>query len=488
MHQSEGYVQVMPPPRSWSVSPRIRTLLIVSTAGFLAFLDSSIVNIAFPAIRADFSSTSLESISWVLNAYNLVFAAALVPAGRLADRTGRRPLFIAGLVLFVASSAACAFAPDAGTLIGARVFQALGAAALVPAAQALYLPLFSREERPRAIALFGAVAAASAAAGPTLGGILVDQASWRWVFLVNVPVGLLAVAATIRWVQEPAYDRVSRIPDVLGMVVLAAALGGLAYGLVEGGSLGWTSSPVLLAFAAFVVLIPLFVWRSRRTPLPAVPLELFRFRSFRVATLATTTFGAGFYALTLCNVLFLTTVWGYSPLQAGFAIAPSAVAAVVVAPLAGGLVRARGPRVPLALGALAYGGAVLLLLLFAPTRPQLALWLPVVVLAGIGIGLIFSSLAAAQVSDLDASQFSVGSAIGNASRQIGAVLGVAILVAVLGTPSGIDAFHRGWILTLAGASISGLLAVALPRQPRPPQRLQGASAALVRDELEASRV
>ncbi len=485
MHQSEGYLLRVPLPRPWSVRPRIRTLLIVSTAGFLAFLDSSIVNIAFPAIRADFSSTSLESISWVLNAYNLVFAAALVPAGRLADRTGRRPLFVAGLVLFVAASAACALAPNAGTLIGARVFQALGAAALVPAAQALYLPLFSREERPRAIALFGAVAAASAAAGPTLGGILVQEASWRWVFLVNVPIGLLAVAATIRWVQEPVYDRVSRIPDVLGMIVLAAALGGLAYGLVEGGSLGWASSRVLLAFGAFVVLLPLFVWRSKRTALPAVPLGLFRFRSFRVATLATTTFGAGFYALTLCNVLFLTTVWGYSPLRAGFAIAPSAVAAVLIAPVAGGLVRSLGPRVPLALGALAYGAAVLALLLFAPTQPRLALWLPVVVLAGLGIGLIFSSLAAAQVNDLDASQFSVGSAIGNASRQIGAVLGVAILIAVLGTPTSIDAFRRGWILTLAGVLISGLLAVALPRQPRHPRQ---ASAPLVRDELEASRV
>lgn len=470
----------MSPARSWSVSPRIRTLLIVSAAGFLAFLDSSIVNIAFPAIRADFASTSLESISWVLNAYNLVFAAALVPAGRLADRTGRRPLFVAGLVLFVVASAACALAPNAGTLIGTRVFQALGAAALVPAAQALYLPLFSREERPRAIALFGAVAAASAAAGPTLGGILVDQASWRWVFLVNVPIGLLAVAATIRWVQEPSYDRVSRIPDVLGMLMLAAALAGLAYGLVEGEQLGWTSRRVLLAFATSVVLLPMFVWRSRRHPLPAVPLELFGFRSFRVATLATTTFGAGFYALTLCNVLFLTTVWRYSPLQAGFAIAPSAVAAVLIAPVAGGLVRARGPRIPLALGALAYGAAVLVLLLFAPTRPQLTLWLPVVVLAGVGIGLIFSALAAAQVSDLDAGQFSVGSAIGNASRQIGAVLGVAILIAVLGTPTSIDAFHRGWILTLTGALISGLLAFALPRSSRQP------SAPRVRDDVDVS--
>ncbi len=475
----------MPPARSWSVSARIRTLLIVSAAGFLAFLDSSIVNIAFPAIRADFASTSLESISWVLNAYNLVFAAALVPAGRLADRTGRRPLFISGVIVFVVASAACAIAPNAGTLIGARVFQALGAAALVPAAQALYLPLFSREERPKAIALFGAVAAASAAAGPTLGGILVDQASWRWVFLVNVPIGLLAVAATIRWVQEPAYDRVSRIPDVLGMVVLAAALAGLAYGLVEGEPLGWSSSRVLIAFAAFAVLLPFFVWRSKRNALPAVPLELFRFKSFRVATLATTTFGAGFYALTLCNVLFLTTVWGYSPLQAGFAIAPSAVAAVLIAPVAGGLVRARGPRIPLALGALAYGAAVLVLLLFAPARPQLALWLPVVVLAGVGIGLIFSSLAAAQVSDLDVGQFSVGSAIGNASRQIGAVLGVAILIAVLGTPTSIDAFRRGWTVTLVGVLVSGLLAVALPGQPRHSRLV---SAPLVGEEVGAPRV
>ncbi len=450
------------------MTARSRTLLIVSVAGFLAFLDSSIVNIAFPAIRADNAGASLERVSWVLNAYNLVFAAALVPAGRLADRTGRRTLFVAGLLVFVGASAACAIAPGVDTLIAARVLQALGAAALVPAAQGLYLPLYSPAERPKAIALFGAVAAASAAAGPTLGGILVDRADWRWVFVVNVPIGLAAVAATLRWVKEPDHQRTTRIPDVLGMVLLALALGGLAYGLVEGDSQGWTSVPVLVGFAAFLVLLPLFVRRSQRQPLPAVPLELFRLHSFRVATLATVTFGAGFYALTLCNVLFLTTVWKYDTLQAGFAIAPSAVAAVLVAPAAGALVRTRGPRVALGLGVTAYAGAVLALLLFAPADPQLALWLPIVVLAGTGIGLIFSSLAAAQVSELDAHEFSVGSAIGNASRQIGAVLGVALLVTLLGTPTDIAAFRHGWALTFVAAVLTGLLAIALPRPARTP--------------------
>lgn len=177
-------------------------------------------------------------------------------------------------------------------------------------------------------------------------------------------------------------------------------------------------------------------------------------------------------------MLFLTTVWKYDTLQAGFAIAPSAVAAVLVAPAAGALVRTRGPRVALGLGVTAYAGAVLALLLFAPADPQLALWLPVVVLAGTGIGLIFSSLAAAQVSELDAHEFSVGSAIGNASRQIGAVLGVALLVTVLGTPTDIAAFRHGWALTFVAVVLTGLLAIALPRPARTP-----ATAAAVPSEL-----
>ena len=450
------------------MTARSRTLLIVSVAGFLAFLDSSIVNIAFPAIRADFSDTPVRMTSWVLNAYNLVFAAALVPAGRLADRTGRRPLFVAGLLLFVASSAACAAAPTAEVLIGARVLQALGAAALVPTAQALYLPLYEPEERPKAIALFGAVAAASAAIGPTLGGVLVDQLDWRWVFLVNLPVGLAAAAATLRWVAEPDGQRTSRIPDLLGMALLSLALAGLAWGLVEGPDFGWTAPRVLGGFAAFVVLLPVFVLRSRRQPLPAVPLGLFTRPSFRTASLAGISFGAGFYALTLCNVLFLTTIWRYSPLQAGFAIAPSAVAASAAAPLAGRLVRRSGPRAVLLLGLGLYGLGILTLVLLATTSPQLGLWLGVLVVTGSGIGLIFSSLAAAQVADLDAQQFSVGSAVGNASRQVGAVLGVAILVAVLGTPDGIGAFRSGWIVTLIAVGCTAALAAWLPRPARAP--------------------
>ncbi len=439
------------------------TLFITSIAGFLAFLDSSIVNIAFPAIRGHFAGTPFSTLSWVLTAYNLTFAAALVPMGRLADRTGRRPLFIAGLMTFTVASAACAAAPSASVLIAARVLQALGAAALVPTAQALYLPLYSSSERPRAIALFGVVAAAAAAAGPTLGGILVQSAGWRWVFIINVPISLAAVAATLRWVSEPVFKRASRLPDFLGIALLTVALGTLAYGLSEGSQRGWTDPLILASFTAALLTAGLFVRRSSGHENPAVPLQLFRIRSFSVATLAGLAFGAGFYALTFANVQFLVNVWHMSIISAGFTLAPSAVAAAVIAPRAGRLISLRSSRFALTLGASLFALGACWYRAILTSRPDVALYVAGAVVVGAGIGLAFPALSSAQVSTLTSDEYSVASAVGNTARQVGAVLGVALSVAVLRTASSLTDFHRGWELSIAAAVIAAGLGLMLPR-------------------------
>jgi MFS family permease len=261
---------------------RWQVLLVTSVAVFMSFLDVTIVNIAFPDISASFPGSSLSRLSWILNAYTIVFAAALVPAGRLADRFGRRRFFFLGVLIFLAASAVCGGATSVGVLIGARAVQALGGAMLVPASLGLLLPEFPLERRATATALWGATGAIAAAAGPSVGGILVHWQGWRSVFFVNLVIGIPALIPARRLLRESREPQ-TVFPDALGAVWLAVGLGALALAIVEGPQWGWSSARVLGAFAASVLLLLAFVWRSARHPAPVIELSLFRVRSFAVA-------------------------------------------------------------------------------------------------------------------------------------------------------------------------------------------------------------
>jgi EmrB/QacA subfamily drug resistance transporter len=444
---------------------RWQVLLVTAVGVFMSFLDVTIVNIAFPDLHRSFPDESIAHLSWVLNAYSIVFAAALVPAGRLADRFGRRRFFFLGILTFLAASTLCGAAATADVLIAARTVQALGAAMLVPASLGLLLPEFPLERRATATALWGATGAVAAATGPSLGGLLVDWQGWRAVFFVNLFIGLPALIPARRLLREVREPK-ALLPDALGASLLALGVGALALGIVQGPDWGWNSAAVIGSFLAAAVLLVLLLLRSARHPAPVVELSLFRVRSFAVANTGSFVFALAFYALLLCNVLFLTGVWHYSILRAGFALTPGPLMAALSAPIAGRLADRYGQRLIAVPGGIAFALGTLLFALRTGTRPDyLGDYLLPNLLTGIGVGLSFAAFGSAAVAELPRNRYATGGAINNCVRQIGAVLGISTLIVILGTPTkaALHDFHTAWVLmTLAGTG-AALAGIALGR-------------------------
>ena len=441
-------------------------LAVTSLAVFLVFLDVTIVNIAFPSITDAFPGVSLAALSWVFTAYNVVFAALLVPAGRLADARGRRRIFSVGLVLFGLASAACAFAPDAGVLVAARAVQAVAAALLAPSSLALLLPAFPPERRGTAVGLWGATGGIAAATGPALGGLLVDAFDWRAVFLVNVPVVLVTLLAS-RWVLTESRDPDARLPDPLGVLLLGGGVALLSLGIVAGEDGAWGDAVAPLAGGA--LLLVLFGVRSTRVARPLVEPALFRLRSFSGSIAGYLVFSAAFYALLLGNILFLTDVWGYDVLTAGLAVTPGPVLAALTS-LVGGRVADRfGARAAVvAGGALFAAGCALFALRIGDDPAWLATFLPATVLTGAGVGAVYSGLGAAAVSQLPPARLATGSAVGTCARQIGAVLGVALLLSGLeAAGSAPAAFHTAWALMAVGGAATAVCGAVVGARPRP---------------------
>lgn len=448
---------------------RWKVLIVVSIAVLMASLDLFIVNFAFPSIRREFAGTSVATVSWVLNAYAIVFAALLVPAGRLADLAGRRRAFLGGVLLFLVGSALCGAAPSVAALIAARVVQAAGAALLTPAALALLLVEFPPSQRAAAIGIYAGVGAAAAAAGPPLGGVLV-QANWRLVFLVNLPIGLAALGFAVRLLRE-SRDPAVRRPDLLGAALLAVAVGLLALGLVDAPDWGWGRVSTLSVLGAALVGIGVFWARCLRHPSPVVDPSMLRVRSFAMAASALVLFSAAFAAMLLGNVLFLTTVWRYPVLTAGLSLTPGPLMAATFAPLAGRLAGRVGQRTlaVVGIGIFALAGAWWRWRL-GPTPDYVAALLPGQLVGGIGVGLTLPSLTSAGAASLPAPRFATGSAVLNMARQIGFVLGVAILVAVLGTLKAADpigAFDGGWLFMVIAAGLGVFAAFAIGDVRRP---------------------
>jgi EmrB/QacA subfamily drug resistance transporter len=435
------------------MSHRARVAAIVSVGVFVASLDLFIVNIAFPDIQLDFAGTSLASLSWVLNAYAIVFAALLVPAGRWADRTGRKRAFLGGLALFTVASAACAIAPSIAVLVGARVVQAAGAAVLMPASLGLLLPEFPPEKRGLAIGLWAAVGGTAAAAGPVIGGLLVEL-SWRWVFLVNLPVGIGAIIIGARVLREIREEE-SAQPDLVGAGVLVVAVATLIGGIVEGPDWGWADARVLGLFVAAVVLFGVFAVRSARQPVPVVEPALLKVRAFAAANVAGVFFFIGFSAMLLGSVLWLTEVWGETALGAGIKIAPGPSMAALFA-VGGGILSGRiGPRAVGTIGALLFGlGGVWWATHLGAGEHYASDYLPGMLIGGAGVGFVNPALAGAATAQLPPTRLATGSAVLTMSRQLGSALGVALLVAVLGTPSPadvVDSFDSAWWMMVVAA-------------------------------------
>ena len=432
----------------------------------MSSLDLFIVNLAFPYISRDFHGSSLDSLSWVLNGYSILFAAVLVPAGRWADRIGRRRMFVAGLVIFTFGSILSGVAPDVSLLVAARLIQATGAGMMVPASLSLLLAAVPGPARAQAIGTWSAIGALGAALGPVIGGFLVEV-SWRWVFWINIPVGVVTVFLAFKVLPESRDETADARPDLLGAVLVALAAGSLALALVKAPSWGWTSKDFIGLLALAVASAIGVAVRSARHDAPVVDLALLESRSFNGAILASIAYYAGFGAFLLNMVEFLTGVWHFSAIDAGLAIAPGPL---MVLPFA----RVVSPRLTVKLGG---AGRVAVIGCFVNVAAQ-SLWLtqmqvhaaylthllPVQLLGGAGVGLAIPSLIGAGTASIPPARFGTGSGVLNMSRQIGTVLGVAGLIAILAGLNVADpivAFRHGTELVIAFFALAGLSAAAL---------------------------
>ncbi|MGB0099847.1 MAG: MDR family MFS transporter/patatin-like phospholipase family protein [Nocardioides sp.] len=444
-----------------------RVLLVACAGSFLAFLDATIVNIAFPSIVESFPGTTIGNLSWVLNAYNIVFAAFLIVFGRLTDLVGRRRVFVLGVLVFTLASVLCAVAPTVTFLVGARVLQALGAAMLVPASLALVIEAFPGERRAHAIGVWGATAAVAAGLGPPIGGALVEIGDWRWAFMINLPFGAVALwGARSQLVESRSPGRRS-VPDLAGAALLAVCLAVLNLAIIKGTDWGWTSVATIASLALSVVFFALFVRSSRRHRSPLLDPALLRIRSYNVANVATIFAGFGFFAYMLTNVLWLQYVWGYDVLTAGLALVPGALVAAIVAARLGPLAERYGYRVFVVPGALIWAGAYLWYHQQVGVEPAFwTQWLPGQVLSGIGVGATLPLLGSAALAAVPGGRYATASAVVSSARQFGGVLGIAVLVVIIGDPSpatAVTVFREGWLLSIVAFLVVALLALPLGR-------------------------
>jgi len=443
----------------------VLVLLLGSLGVFMVFLDGTIVNIAFETISRSFGTTT-DRLAWVLNAYSLVFAAMLIPAGRLADRYGRKRVFMTGLAGFALMSALCGASQDPGMLIAGRALQAAFAALMVPTSLALVLPEFPGSRRHVAVGTWGAMGAAAAATGPTIGALLIEYASWRWIFLVNVPIAALVIVFGMRTFREAREPDASGVPDPLGIALIAAVPAVLSYSIVEGPTAGWSSPAIIGGFVLAAVLLPVFLWRTARASNPVMDFSLFRNRQFRLINAATLFFAVAFYGMLLSNVVFLQTVWHYSVLRAALASAPGPLVVALLARTTSKLAGRIGHRPVLIAGAIVWAAGAAGYALFTGTRPEWwAHWLVFNLLIGLGISMTLPVQSAAAVATLPPARYALGSAVNASFRQLGAVLGISVFVAVLGAPAPgqvLEAFQHGWWVFAALGLASGSVQV-LPR-------------------------
>jgi EmrB/QacA subfamily drug resistance transporter len=432
--------------------------LIMTGAGqFLATLDLFIVNIAFPQIRNDFPGTDTQTLSWVLTAYGIVFAALLVPAGRLADVYGRRRVFRLGMLVFTLASIGCAVAPSVGVLIGFRAVQAIGGALMVPTSLGLLLASFPVDRHPRVVGIWAAIGSVAASCGPPIGGVLL-VAGWRWIFLVNVPVAVVALLLGRR-LPEQRHPGDGKLPDLFGAVLLAVGIAGVIAAISNLSDWG-ASARTFVAAGTGVVLLAWFAVRCVRHPRPVVDPSLLRLRQLSTATFAMAAFYVAFGILLLGGSLFLSQVWHYGSIQAGLGFAPGPIAATVFAVV--GSHTPFGRRTLIIAGSLLFAVAGLYWIVFLRAEPHYALdYLPGLLLSGTGVGLTQSAIIAAGSSVLPAHQYATGTGIINTARQVGSAIGVAILVGVLGAGLQVGDYVAGWWFMVAGSFLAALAAPLL---------------------------
>jgi len=445
-------------------------LYVLCLGSLMIVLDVTIVNVALPSIREDlgFSETSL---AWVVNAYLLTYGGFLLLGGRLGDLFGHRKLFLAGIALFTLASLACGLSTTQWMLVTARTVQGVGGAVASAVSLSLMMTLFTEPaERAKAMGLFGFVAAGGGSIGVLLGGVLTDLISWHWIFLVNVPIGVLVCLLSLRLLPRERASAMSGRLDVAGALTVTAALMLAVYAIVNGNQNGWTSAETLGLLGGAVVLLALFLGIESRVQSPLVPLGLFRLRNLRVSNLVGVLWAAAMFAWFFLSALYLQLVLGYSPLQVGLAFLPSnLIMGAFSIGLSAKLVMRFGFRKPLAIGLL-LAAAGLELFVRAPVDGTFLVdVLPSMILLGVGAGMAFNPVLLAAMSDVEPSEAGLASGLVNTSFLMGGALGLAVLASVassrshtlrLGGAGELSALTGGYhIAFLVGAAFAAAAAV-----------------------------
>lgn len=441
---------------------------IASLATFIVSIDSTILYAAFSNIAASFPDASVSSISWVMNAYTIVYATTLIPAGGLADKFGRKRVFMAGVVLFTLASFLCGLAPNIYLLISARVIQAIGAAMIGPAALSLILEAFPQGKRAQVISAWGAVGALAAALGPASGTFIVDSLGWEWAFFINVPIGIYCVlrgrAKLINSVNSTAHLRF----DAVGMALIILAIGLMITSIIGVGSvsLSWLERLFIFISSCGVMLI-FAVW-CKKAQNPLVDLALFNNRTYLFVNIASFLFSVAFATMFFSFFFFMTSIWHYSLPLTGLAITPGPLMVIPVALLSGRIASRIGHRKLLMYGCLIFAAGALWYLNVPGTTPYyLREWLPGQILTGIAIGMVMPSLSAAAVHDLPKNNYAIGSSINQAIRQIGTVVGVAITISLLAHPHlELADFHKLYIIQIGLAVLAAVLVTQVNTAPK----------------------
>jgi len=404
-------------------------LLITCVPLFMMMLDATIVNIALPNIMYDFN-TDISSIEWVLNAYVLTFAVLLITLGKLGDLYGRKRLFLSGLGLFTLASLLCGLSPNEHVLIGARVLQAVGGAGMMPATLSILNVAFGEKGKGMALGIWGAVAGVASALGPVIGGVLVDHYSWPWIFLINLPVGILAFIAAIFIIRESTDPTAERRIDIPGVLAVSTALFCLTFALVEGQKYGWTSTTILslfsVSFVGFVVFIAIERWRSA----PLIRLDLFRNRTFSAGNSVALILMFGLLSILFLLVMFLQLVLGFSAIKTGLVLLPMPIVTMIVAPISGRLSDRIGSRWLLFFGMLLIALGIYLMSDLTPDMGWKHLILPLAV-CGLGMGMSMAPMTSAVMSSAPMERSGQAAGVLTTMRQVGAVLGISVIGAVL---------------------------------------------------------
>jgi len=443
-------------------------LLITSVSIFLVAMDVTIVSVALPGIRESFGEPP-PVLAWVFTAYNITFAALLLVAGKLGDRWGHREAFLGGVVLFAVASLIAAIAPTIEVLIAGRVVQALGSALIYPASLALLLPQFPLSRRSMAIGVWGGIAGLGGAIAPTLGALLVDGAGWRAVFFINLPFVVAAFVAGLAILPRSEHRQRERF-DPVAVPMAAIAVGALVLVIVQVAEWGWSDPRIIGAFLVAAVLLPAFVVRSARHPAPLLDLDLFRLRSFSVGNIAQALFVGSTFGWLVLMPSFFVDVWGWSPLKAGFGLAPSAAIGAVLSPFAGRLADRIGHRELVAGGCgLAAVGTLWWVVFVDDVSAYSTAMLPGMVLGGLGIVGGFATLTGALMSRVPPRFYSMAGATRSTIFQLATAIGIAVAVAVQDAGSdgadGVAPYREVWIVATVCCAISGVvMLVSFPRR------------------------